>query len=318
MIPNQRIAVIVNPHANSGRARKKWPSIARRLEKRIGRFETCFTERQGHATEIARDLLGQGFNLIIAAGGDGTINEVVNGFLEGDEPVNAAAVLAILPIATGGDFQRSLGIGPTLDDVIDVIATGSPMPIDIGKVRCTTSNGEQQRYFVNLVSFGMGGAVAARAKNFLGCLGGRMAFLWATLLVLLRYRGKHVDLFLDENSEAIRTFVTNIAVGNGQFHGGGMHPCPGAVMNDGLLDVTVISYLPFLNLVRDIKILYSGNVLLHPKVRAFQARHLAAQGDPGTFVEVDGEPLGELPLKITILPARVRILVGADWIESRY
>ncbi|MGH9431705.1 MAG: diacylglycerol/lipid kinase family protein [Terriglobia bacterium] len=311
MTPAKKIAVIVNPHAASGSARKKWPLISKQLEERTGPFTTHFTERQGHATELTRELLDRGFDLIIAAGGDGTFNEVANGFLDGDRPLSPETVLGILPIATGGDFQRSLGIGPRIEDAIEMIATGAPRWIDMGKVNCVAPDGSRrERYFVNLVSFGMGGAVAARAKNFLSFLGGRMAFLWATLRVLLRYRGKRVDLFLDGSRDPVRTFVTNIAVGNGQFHGGGMHPCPGAMLNDGILEVTVIDYMPILRLLRDIKILYSDNVLSHPKVHAFRARKIVAEGDSGTFIEVDGEPLGTLPLEITILPKSIRVLVN--------
>ena len=309
MTPPKKIAVIVNPYANSGRARKKWPVISKQLEARIGPFTARFTEGPGHATQIARELLVQGFDVIIAAGGDGTFNEVANGFLDRGSPVNTDAILGILPIATGGDFQRSLGIGPRIEDAIEVIAAGTPCWIDMGRVICMAGDGTcRERYFLNLVSFGMGGAVASRAKNFLSFLGGRIAFLWATFRVLLRYRGKSVHLFLDDSRDPIQTFVTNIAVGNGQFHGGGMHPCPGAKLNDGLFDITVIDYLPFLRLVVDIRILYSDNVLRHPKVHAFRAAKIVAEGDPGTLVEVDGEPLGALPLEITIQPAKIKVL----------
>ncbi|HUY12268.1 MAG TPA: diacylglycerol kinase family protein [Terriglobia bacterium] len=311
MTPHKKTAVIVNPHASSGRARKKWPVISKRLEARIGPFTTRFTERPGHATLLARELLSQGFDLIVTAGGDGTFNEVANGFLDRGSPVNSEAVLGILPIATGGDFQRSLGIGARIEDAIEVIASGMPGWIDMGRVVCTARDGSlRERYFLNLVSFGMGGAVASRAKNFLSFLGGKVAFLWATFLVLLRYRGKSVSLFLDDSPQPICAFVTNIAVGNGQFHGGGMHPCPSAMLNDGLLDITVIDYMPFLRLVREIKILYSANVLRHPKVHAFRAAKIVAEGDPETLIEVDGEPLGALPLEITILPTMIKVLTG--------
>jgi diacylglycerol kinase (ATP) len=311
MTPIRKTAVIVNPHASSGRARKKWPAIAKRLEGRIGPVTTRFTEGRGHATGLTRELLREGFDLIIGAGGDGTFNEIANGFLDGDEAVRPEAQFGILPIATGGDFQRSLGIGPRVEDAIEVIAAGTARLIDVGKVKCTAHDGSRlERYFVNLVSFGMGGAVAAGAKNFLGFLGGRTAFFWATFRVLLRYRGKHVNLYLDGSGDPVRTFVTNIAVGNGQFHGGGMHPCPRALLDDGTLDVTVIDYMPMLRLLRDIKILYSTDVLSHPKVRGYQAQNLVAEGDSETYIEVDGEPLGMLPLEIAILPKKIRVLAG--------
>ncbi|MGH9343317.1 MAG: diacylglycerol/lipid kinase family protein, partial [Terriglobia bacterium] len=219
-----KIAAIVNPHSAGGKTGRRWPQIASPLEHRLGPVTAAFTERQGDATRLTRELLSQGFNMIIGVGGDGTFNEMANGFIDADKLVQPEACMGIIPAGTGGDFQRMFGFSPQnrTSDAIETLATGVPHAIDIGKVNFLTAQGAAAvRYFVNLVSFGMGGAVASRSRNFLTPLGGRMAFLWATVCVLLSYRGKDVTLSLDTASGRSSHRVTNVAVGNGRFHGGG-------------------------------------------------------------------------------------------------
>jgi YegS/Rv2252/BmrU family lipid kinase len=302
-------AVIVNPHSASGKTAKQWPIMRSAIESKLGRFEARFTEGAGHATALARELLDLGFDRIIAVGGDGTFSEVANGFIRDDRPIRPQACLGIVPLGTGGDFQRSLGISSELGDAISVLATGAPREIDLGRaVFRGHDGGRQSRYFLNLVSFGMGGEVAARAKNFLSPLGGKTAFLYATFEVFLRYRAKKVELTLDSAAASQSFSILNIAIGNGRFHGGGMHVCPRALLDDGLLDVTVIDYLRLPVLLRDLPVLYSDNIYVHPKTRHLRARRIVAEAAETTRIEVDGEPLGTLPLEVTVLPASLKVV----------
>ncbi len=302
-------ALIVNLHSAGGKTRKEWPQIARQIERRLGPVSARFTEGHGHAIQLTRELLAQGFDLIVGVGGDGTFNEIANGFIEHDDPIQAEACMGVLPAGTGGDFQRMFDFGG-MEQAIDALACGRPKRIDVGKVKFLAHHGEtRERYFVNLVSFGMGGSVAARSQNPLTTLGGRVAFLWATLRVLLSYRGRKVRLSIDGNTDAASYYVTNVAVGNGRFHGGGMHPCPTAVMDDGILEVTVIDYMNMFRLLRDIRILYSGEIYEHPKTRHLRGTRIEAWAEEPTLVEIDGEPLGMLPLEITLLPAKLPVLI---------
>ncbi|HKI69479.1 MAG TPA: diacylglycerol kinase family protein, partial [Verrucomicrobiae bacterium] len=269
------------------------------------------THEPGAGIAITRDLLGEGCDLVIAVGGDGTINEAANGFFDRDRPVRPAATLGVLPLGTGGDFRRTLEIPLTAQEAIEILATGVPVSIDVGKARFRANSGRQaSRYFVNLVSFGMGGHVAAQSKNVMGAFGGKAAFFWATAKTFLSYRGRQVNLALNGNAAAMPFFITNVAVGNGQFHGGGMWPCPAAVLNDGKFDVTVIQYAGALSLLRRISMLYSGEVYSHPKVRHFEASRIVAESTSATEIEIDGEPLGTLPLEITFLPQQLRVMVS--------
>jgi diacylglycerol kinase (ATP) len=307
----RRIAAIANPCAAGGRAGNLWPRIAQQLRARLGEVTVHSTDCPGHATRIARELLENGFDLIIAVGGDGTVSEVANGFLRGDELIRSDAQLGIIPIGTGSDFQRTLGIPSDVDRAVEIVARGKPLAMDVGKATLVGSDGrEQQRYFVNLASFGMGGAVAAGAKNALTAVGGKAAFLWATFKTMAAYRGRQVEIELDDSGRSLRFFISNVAVGNGRYHGGGMHACPTAVPNDGVLEVTVIDYLKPFEIVRDIRVLYSGDVYRHPKIHHFRARRLTARSEQPTWVEVDGEPVGRLPLAIEVLPQRLPVLLS--------
>lgn len=310
MAQPQKIAAVVNPRAAGGKTGRRWPHIARTLEQRLGPVSVRMTEASGDATALARGLLEEGYDLIVAVGGDGTINEVVNGLLENDQPVRPQARLGILPLGTGGDFRRTLGIGATIEEAVETLSTGVPLKMDVARAAFRARDGTRaRRYFVNVASFGMGGEVAARAENAARPLGGTVAFLWATLGVFLGYRGKKVRLVLDDTKLPAEFFVTHVAVGNGEFQGGGMHPCPQAVLNDGLLEVTIIEHLGMFELARDIRILYSEDVYRHPKVRHHRARKVAAESDEPTYLEVDGEPVGQLPLEAVVLPERISVMV---------
>jgi diacylglycerol kinase family enzyme len=164
------------------------------------------------------------------------------------------------------------------------------------------------RYFINLTSFGMGGAVAARANRSSKALGGKVAFLIATLTTAFQYAGANVQLILD-SAKTIEAKIMNVAVGNGQFHGGGMWVCPLASLEDGLLDVTLIRHLSIPTLVRSLPLLYNGQIYKHPKVEFYQARQIEARSQETTLIEIDGEPLGKLPIRISLVPKAIRVLI---------
>ena len=276
-------------------------------------MEPRFTEHPGHATLLVRQALMDGRRLIIAVGGDGTINETANGFLSGGEPVNPDARLGIIPIGTGGDFQRSIRIPSDIEGAIETIASGIARTIDVGAARLQGHDGQPvERCFVNLTSFGMGGEVCVRSRNILSPLGGKTAFLYATLAVFLTYRAKRVRLTLDGVPLPEELRITNVAIGNGRYHGGGMHPCPRAVLDDGILEVTTIDYLNMFELVRDLPVLYSDDVYKHPKVRHHRVRTVLAESEDVTRIELDGEAVGSLPMEVRVLPRRLPVLVSAE------
>jgi YegS/Rv2252/BmrU family lipid kinase len=310
--PKKSVAII-NPMAAGGAAAKRWPKIDRLLRKHLGLVDTKFTQHRGHGIDLTYQSLREGYDLIIAVGGDGTANETVNGFFRNGQPVRPGAHLGFIPIGTGGDLRRTLQVPLDAEQAIEVLAQDEPLEIDIGRARLAGYNGSPvERYFVNMLGFGMGGDVSVRAKSFPLWCGGKAAFLGATLLVFLSYKGKRVRLTLDGAAQPADFVITNIAIGNGRYQGGGMQPCPRAVMNDGLLEVTTIDRLGMFELMRDLPVLYSDDVYKHPKVRHFRARKIRAESDEITRIEVDGEALGTLPLDVEVLPKQLSILAARD------
>src|SRR5438477_237124 len=153
MTQPRKVAVVANPYAARGKVGRRWREIRSALESHFPGLTTQFTEESGHAMELTRGLLRQGHDLVIAAGGDGTINEVANGFANADGTIFPGAAIGILPLGTGGDFQRTLDIPSGLEAAVEVLAYGKPGAIDVGKATCVDHDGKQtSRHFINVVS----------------------------------------------------------------------------------------------------------------------------------------------------------------------
>jgi len=305
------IAAIVNPRAADRRAERRWPELRLQMEAVLGALEVYQTTAPGHAIELARAALGKGARTVIAVGGDGTVSEVVNGFFDGTQPVARDAVLGVIPLGTGSDLCRTLGLPLEERAALEVIRRGATRRIDLESARFETLEGRPgQRLGVNIASFGMGGLVAARANRASKWLGGKALFQWTTLRTALTFGGNTVRLRLD--GKALPPVkITNVAVGNAQFHGAGMWACPRAVVDDGLLDVTVFRYLTLLEIVGAFPALYNGKIYEHPKVEFHHAKRVEATAEEPAYLEVDGEPVGRLPLEITVLPQALTVCVPA-------
>lgn len=292
------IVAIVNPKAG----RRTGPYIP-------ASAEILQTKSRGHAIELTADAIRRGATVIVAIGGDGTINEVVNGFFDGDRPISHNVKLAIIPHGTGSDFRRVLNLPWDESKAAALIRTGTPRTVDVMKVRYTRSDGTNAlRYSINVTSFGVGGAVAARANRSWKPLGGTIAMLAATIRTTLVQSGIHANLTID-GSKTINAKIMNVAVGNGQFHGSGMWVCPGASIDDGFFDVTVIRHVSIFRLLRNLPMLYNGSIYSHPNVDSYRAKRIQATSFEPALIEIDGEPLGRLPIDIEIVPSAIRVLM---------
>ena len=301
-----RTVAIVNPKSANGKSAEVWARVRAHLP---GPVETFETKAPGHGIQLTAEAIKGGAQIVVAVGGDGTINEVVNGFFEAEQLISTDAALAIIPHGTGSDFRRVLNLPLEYKKAATVIHRGTPRMVDLMKVRYTAQNGTGAlRYSINITSFGMGGAVAARANRSSKALGGRISFLIATLQTALAFAGNSITLTLD-GSKTINAKVTNVVVGNGQYHGGGMWVCPRASIDDGVMDVTLIRDLTLFELVKSLPTLYNGSIYGHPKVESYRAKQVQAVSEDLALIEIDGEPLGRLPIEISVLPGAIRVLL---------
>ena len=298
----KRIAFIVNPNAAMGATGKKWPHIESFAKDRLGPFEAHLTTGQGDAIDLARKALLKGAEQIVCVGGDGTLNEVVNGFMGEDGPIRPGAALAYIPRGTGCDFIRTVPIPKDLDRAMDLILESHARPIDLGQLRYRDHRGEPAlRYFHNITSFGLGGEVDERVNRTTKAFGGFVSFIWATLISILIYDKKRIRIKMDNGlQQTVSSW--NVVVANGQYQGGGMWVAPDARVDDGTFHVTVIGDLSLPEVFWHLPKLYNGKLLEVGKVSAFEAKKVEADSDQQVLLDVDGEPLGALPGVIEIVP----------------
>lgn len=303
------IMVIVNPNSANGSTRSDWSSIKEKLDDVVGTFDHRFTEGPNDATGVAREALKSGYKTIVSVGGDGTNNEIVNGFFDGDEPIGGDASLAVISRGTGSDLIKTLGIPKDLDKAIAILAGGRTKPIDVGRMTFVDHQGKESlRYFVNITSFGMGGAVDERVNRTTKVFGGFVSFLWATLVTFLTYKNQVVQFQVDDG-EMRETSIMNVAVANGKFFGGGMMVAPEAVMDDGLFDIIVLGDMgPIESMLNGSKI-YKGTHVDHPKVESLRGRKVAANSRERVLLDVDGEQPGMLPATFEIVTGAIHVIV---------
>jgi diacylglycerol kinase (ATP) len=307
-----RTVVVVNPQSQGGKLGKRWPELADTLA-RVFPFDDVQTTGPGDATRIAREALKSGADRVVAIGGDGTINEVVNGFFEAGEPIAPDASFALIPFGTGGDFRRTAEIPLELADAAAVIAANKRKQIDVGKLELTQRDGTRAlRMFANIASFGVSGVVD-RLVNESGKKLGRLSFALATARATWSYKNQRVELVFDDNvRDRIEATINTVAIANGKYFGGAMKVAPDAELDDGKFDVVAMGDFTFADLIKSGRRLYKGTHLTMDKVSTRRARIVEASPiDPSAEVEldVDGEPLGLLPARFELMPAALWMVV---------
>jgi len=299
--------IIVNPRSANGSTGRRWAEIERGLRARIPAFDLAFTERPGHATDIAREATAR-YSRIALVGGDGTLNEVVNGLIADDRPLRPDLALGIIPYGTGGDFVRTLGIPRDLEGAAERLMTGTAREVDVGKVCYRRPDGsEGVRYFINEGEIGMGAAVCEVVNRSSKRWGGRLSFLRAILVTALRYPDQEIMLSLD-GAPAERVIINNIWLANGQYSGGGIRSGPRARLDDGLLDVVQIGASGMLEKLIGMRKLRSGAFVDRPNVVYRTARRVEAESEASVPVEVEGEPIGTLPASFEVIGERLRVI----------
>ena len=304
-----RTFLVINPQSANGQTGRKWPEIAGQLSTRLGQFGQAFTTRPMEAAELTRRALHEGFQCVVAVGGDGTINEVVNGFFEDGRAINPNAALGVLPRGTGGDFRKTFGWDGEVKSAIARLETDKTEPFDVGLLEYTDHSGNKaRRYFANICSFGVGGLVDQEANKSSKALGGKLSFMLASAKALMKYSDQEVRFRIDDgHPEAAK--ITSFAVANGCYFGGGMKAAPDAKPNDGLFDVTIWSGFTLVDFALKSKAIYDGSHTRFPGTRTLRCKKVKAESEHEVLLDVDGEQPGRLPCQMTILPAAIRLKV---------
>lgn len=286
-------AFIVNPAAGSGRVRRHWPQIEAELRRRDVRWQAFFTEGVGHATALARAACDDGFDAVVAVGGDGTLNEVVNGAVGSDVPVG------LIPLGTGVDFSRTTRVPRDPCAALDVILAGRVRRVDVGIV-----NG---RYFCNVAGTGFDVTVAERVNQYSSKSGGVIPYIKAVFETLSSYKNVRFRITVDQQVFEVTSLL--MAVANARYYGGGFKICPDADIHDGRFDVCIVGDIGKLTTVVLLPSAFAGIHRIHPKVTFARGRRVVVEGPSELRVQVDGELIGNLPASFEIREAALPMLL---------
>jgi len=304
----KRITFIVNPNSANGATGRQWPKICLKAKDRLGSFEVLITTGPGDATRLTRQAVLSGVDIVVCVGGDGTLNEVINGLMNEKGSLESEVLLGYIPRGTGCDLAKSLPVPLNLERALDNILSCRNRQIDLGKLTCLDHKGlESYLYFHNVLSLGLGGEVDVRVNRTSKVFGGFLSFIWATLISILRFDKKRVHLRVDDFFDEEVT-IWNVAIANGQYHGGGMWVAPGAAINDGLFQVTIIGDLSMPGVFWNLPKLYNGKIYEHQKIMKLIGRRVVASSAQVVLLDMDGEQPGRLPVVIEMVPSALSII----------
>ncbi len=309
-LPRERLTgeidIIINPTSGNGRAGRAWPALKRQIEAMGLIPREHRTAGIGDATRITRERLCSGAREIAVVGGDGTLNEVVNGFFHDGIPVAPDATLSIIPCGTGRDFSRMLKIaGP--ERAIRLLPVSVVRPIDVGLIRYRADGENRSRCFINVADVGLGAETAAWMNQSSKAAGGFLSYLAGVIRTILVFRGRPATVIVDD--ELIHEGpIGMVVLANASYLAGGMRMAPAASLTDGLLDVLVLRDVPKRVLLTSLlPSVYRGTHIQHPAVLHLRGKKINVRSPIPLPFEVDGEQPGTTDLQATVLPRTLRV-----------
>jgi diacylglycerol kinase (ATP) len=297
------IKVIANPLAGRGRGQHTITYVSKALPKKGLPFNLVQTEYPGHATELARLAVAEGYKTIVALGGDGTINEVVNGLCMdlGNDPNPADVVkLGIIPAGSGNDFAYAVGLPPKAPEALDRLAQGTSRLVDMGRIN--------DRFFAYGVGIGFDAEVNIESQK-IKWLRGMMLYLIALLKVLI-FQNKSYELEITFDDTRLIQQAMMVSVANGRRYAGAFLITPDAQVDDGLLNLCIVSPLSRLDMLRFMPLVFKGYHTNLKVVKLFSARQIKVKSSSPLVSHVDGEVfgLGEKCYEFSLLPGRLRVI----------
>lgn len=295
--------LIVNPIAGSGKTTRTWPHIKELLQSQGLDFDYALTEAAGHAVELAKAAANRGCKLVVSVGGDGTINEVVNGLYEADSLKEV--MLGIVSTGTGADYIRTLGIPRAYDQACKLFLQPKTRVVDIGIIEFTGN--QSKRIFVNFAGLGFDAEIVKATTKTFKATGAMASYLLGLLFTLVSYQNKEVSIMV--NGEVEERKIVTILMGHGRYAGGGMMTTPHADPSDGLFDVLIVDNMTKPDLLQSLPRIYKGTHLTHPKVSVKRVSEIEIHPKQKMCIQADGDLIGEAPARFRVLPSALTVVV---------
>lgn len=308
----RRWFVVVNPHAGTNKCMRDWPEIKQLLEKSGFDFTFTLTEKMYHALHLVQHAIEvDGYKSILVVGGDGTLNEAVNGIMRQFRYPSDEIIIGMITVGTGNDWGRMYEIPGDYKKQVKILKKGKTFLQDVGKVKYRYASDEEKRYFVNIAGMGYD-ALVAKKTNTLKRMGkgGVITYMISLLTGLFQY--ENTELSIEKEGKLIyKGQVFSLSIGICKFNGGGMMQLPNALPDDGLFDVTLIEKTTKVRVIRNIKNLYDGSFIKLEEVKTFTGSKFTIRANPPEKLnlETDGESLGHSPLDFEVIPKAIRLVV---------
>lgn len=317
-IPNENTwLVIVNPNAGKRKGEKDWPVISGLLNDAGFEYMAAFTTHRGHAMDLVERNIMAGYRKILVVGGDGTLNEAVNGIFRQTRFETTDIIVGMIMVGTGNDWGRMYNLREKYKKAVKTIRKSRLFIQDACRVTYFKGEKEEMRYLVNMAGMGYDAMVAHmtnRMKDKGG--GGPLAYLINLVKGLFQYHSSYLEINIDDTTVySGRVFSMNVGIC--KFNGGGMMQLPFAIPDDGLLDVTIYKDVTKMTVIRHIKKLYSGELKDLPFVEVYTGKTVTVKSTikSQANLETDGESLGHTPFRFEIVPRSVKVITGKNWIK---
>jgi len=303
--------VILNPHAGSGRGKKDQAVLLKMLNKSGFEYELNVSEFPKHTIQLTIRAIEKGFRNLIVAGGDGTLNEAVNGIFTQTVCSPEEITIGMIPVGTGNDWIKTFGIPNEYNAAIQIIKKGDSMQQDVGRISFTENDLAKTCYFANMAGFGFD-AMVAEKTNRLKNKGrtGISLYLQALGSSFLNYQTARTRIVIDGHE--INELIFSASIGIGKFNGGGMMQAPGAIPNNGQFQVTIIRKIGIFGILRNLAGLYSGAFIKDARVSTHKAIHILISSAQNIAGEADGEILGDNKFEISLFSQKLNVIYNPE------
>lgn len=308
---NNKWLAIVNPNAGVGKCRKDWGKISGLLDKHHINYQAVFTQKRLDAIHITQEYIQKGYRKIISVGGDGTLNEVVNGIFTQNHVPSQEILTAVISVGTGNDWVRTFHVPGDYEQAVLLIHKQDIFMQDAGKVTYMNCASEKTRYFINMAGLGFDGLVAQKtnADKDKG-LGNPLVYFKNIFMALFAFKSVQTRILLDQREVNHKIF--SMGIGIGQYNGGGMKQAPAAIPNNGLFSLTIIKDMSKWSVITNVRRLYDGTISRHKKVEILEGKHIVIEPQVPVLLETDGESLGKSPFTFDIVPKSLQVVVNKE------
>jgi len=300
--------LILNPMAGGGKAEKKFPQIAELLTKKGISFKTFKTSVAGDGEKVMITALKAGYRKILVCGGDGTLNEIVNGVMNQDLVPTQEITIGLIPVGTGNDWGRTWNLSRNIKTSISILQNGKTAIQDVGLVKFDDKP-DSRIWFLNVAGCGFDAAVAYAANNEKE-KGNSSVLTYIKQLVktLFTYKTANCELMID--GKKIHSQLFAVLIGIGKFAGNKMKLVPNAIPNDGLFDITLAHKISPWKVIRNFPKLFNGKFLGLKEVSVYQGTEFSISSKSDIYFQADGESMGKAPLHITLVPNAINVIIG--------